>query len=176
MRLLQPSGAVREGRSRLTRADPRAGFEINLERKSERMICYSRAERFWSLHDCVFFPDLRLALTERWAFGTVLVRFTRSRLLHRLSVPEHRDRFVLKRSLLVTIWIGDDNRLTREPNFRHIMGMEGADGLVFTVKALSAGLIREELEYGGVRLRTATCLEWIRILFTIDIGFGDAMA
>lgn len=32
------------------------------------------------------------------------------------------------------------------------------------------------MEYGGVRLQTATYLEKTRIPVTIDIGFGDAMA
>jgi hypothetical protein len=49
MRLLQPSGAVRDGRSRLAVAMLGTGFEVNLARKFERMISYSLAKRCWSL-------------------------------------------------------------------------------------------------------------------------------
>ena len=92
--------------------------------------------------------------------------------------------------MLVTVWIDDDNRVTRDadflghgdsdPNrlivdFRQILAGEGDDGLVFDLDALSAEVIREEMEYSGVRLKTAAYLERTRIPVTIHIGFGDAM-
>lgn len=134
---------------------------------------------------------LNIARKERRAFDILLVRFALERLLYRLSISEHRDRFVLKGGMLVTVWIDDDNRVTRDADFlghgdadpdrliadfREIMEIEGGDGLLFDVDALSASLIREEMEYGGVRLKTAATLEKTRIPVTIDIGFGDAMA
>lgn len=85
----------------------------------------------------------------------------------------------------------DDNRVTRDADFlghgdsnperlsadfREIMAIESDDGLVFDLDALAATVIREEMEYGGVRLKTAAYLERTRIPITIDIGFGDAMA
>ncbi|CDX52987.1 hypothetical protein MPL3365_170203 [Mesorhizobium plurifarium] len=54
--------------------------------------------------------------------------------------------------------------------------MESDDGLAFDIDALTATVIREEMEYGGVRLKTAAYLERTRIPITIDIGFGEAMA
>ena len=36
-------------------------------------------------------------------------------------------------------------------------------------------LIREELEYGGLRLRTTATLAGARIAVVVDIGFGDAI-
>ena len=93
--------------------------------------------------------------------------------------------------MLVTAWIDDDNRVTRDADFlgygdanpdklvadfRAIMQIEGDDGLVFDADALVATAIREEMEYGGVRLKTAAYLERTRIPVTIDIGFGDALA
>lgn len=134
---------------------------------------------------------LNIARREGRLFDIVLVRFALERLLYRLSVTEHRDRFILKGGMLVTVWIDDDNRVTRDadflghgdPNperliadFRQIMAGEGDDGLVFDLDVLSAEVIREEMEYGGVRLKTAAYLERTRIPVTIDIGFGDAMA
>jgi predicted nucleotidyltransferase component of viral defense system len=134
---------------------------------------------------------LNIARKEGRAFDIVLVRFALERLLYRLSVTAHRDRFVLKGGMLVTVWIDDDNRVTRDADFlghgdpdpeelivdfRHIMAVEGDDGVVFDLDSMSAELIREDMEYGGVRLKTAAYLERTRIPVTIDIGFGDALA
>lgn len=134
---------------------------------------------------------LNLARAEGRVFDVVLVRFALERLLYRLSISEHRQRFVLKGGMLVTAWIDDDNRVTRDADFlghgdadpeklkadfAHIMTIPADDGLRFDVDALTATAIREEMEYGGVRLRTAAYLEKTRIPVTIDIGFGDALA
>lgn len=54
--------------------------------------------------------------------------------------------------------------------------MDAEDGLVFDVEALAASPIREEMEYGGIRLKTSAYLERTRIPVTLDIGFGDALA
>jgi hypothetical protein len=133
---------------------------------------------------------LNISRAEGRTFDVLLVRFALERMLYRLSVSEHRNRFVLKGGMLVTVWIDDDNRVTRDADFlghgdpdpeklvadfRAIMQIDGADGLVFDVDALAALAIREEMEYGGVRLRTAAYLERTRIPVTIDIGFGDAI-
>jgi hypothetical protein len=106
-------------------------------------------------------------------------------------VSEYRERFILKGGLLVTIWIGDDNRVTRDADFlgfgdsdesslktvfTEIMTINADDGLVFDLEALMATPIREEMEYGGVRLKTSAFLAKTRIPVTIDIGFGDAVA
>lgn len=134
---------------------------------------------------------LTIARQEGRAFDVLLVRFALERLLYRLSVSDHRERFVLKGGMLVTAWIDDDNRVTRDADFlghgdadpdkliadfRAIMLIEGGDGLVFDTDALAATAIRDEMEYGGVRIKTAAYLERTRIPVTIDVGFGDAMA
>jgi len=134
---------------------------------------------------------LNISRSEGRAFDVLLVRFALERLLYRLSVSEYRERFVLKGGMLVTAWIDDDNRVTRDADFlgygdanpdklvadfRAIMQIEGDDGLMFDADALVATAIREEMEYGGVRLKTAAYLERTRIPVTIDIGFGDALA
>ena len=134
---------------------------------------------------------LNISRAENRAFDVLLVRFALERLLYRLSISEHRQRFVLKGGMLVTVWIDDDNRVTRDADFlghgdadpdkllddfRSIMEIEVDDGLIFDVDALSATPIREDLEYGGMRLKTDAYLEKTRIRVIIDIGFGDAMA
>ena len=134
---------------------------------------------------------LNIARQEGRVFDVLLVRFALERLLYRLSISEHRNRFVLKGGMLVTVWVEDDNRVTRDADFlghgdpdperladafREIMAIESDDGLVFDLNALAATAIREEMEYGGTRLKTAAYLEKTRIPVTIDIGFGDVMA
>ena len=134
---------------------------------------------------------LNLARAEGKVFDVVLVRFALERLLYRLSLSAHRDRFVLKGGMLVTVWLDDDNRVTRDADFlghgdadadqlvadfQEIISIDVDDGLVFDVDNLSATAIREEMEYGGTRLKTVAYLEKTRIPITIDIGFGDAMA
>ena len=45
----------------------------------------------------------------------------------------------------------------------------------FDVNALRIDLIREELEYGGLRVRTHATLAKAKVGIVIDIGFGDAV-
>ena len=124
-------------------------------------------------------------------FEVVLVRFALERLLYRLSQSAHRDRFVLKGGMLVTVWLESESRETRDADFlghgdegpkqlvadfREIMSIAVEDGIEFDLDALKANPIREEMEYGGTRLKTFAYLERTRIPVTIDIGFGDALA
>ena len=123
-------------------------------------------------------------------FELVLTRFAFERLLFRLSQSRYADRFVLKGAMLMMTWFVDPHRGTRdldllgfgEPDpeamltaFRDILRKPGDDGVVFDVNALRIDRIREEQEYGGLRLRTAASISGARISLTIDIGFGDAM-
>ncbi|MDC7683770.1 nucleotidyl transferase AbiEii/AbiGii toxin family protein [Asticcacaulis sp. BYS171W] len=123
-------------------------------------------------------------------FDVVLTRYALERILYRLSVSPHRDRFVLKGGLLVTLWIDDTMRVTRDVDFlgfgapdvnkltavfAEILAIPGDDGLEFDIAHLTASVIREETEYGGIRLKTNAVLDKARIPITIDIGFGDAI-
>lgn len=90
----------------------------------------------------------------------------------------------------MTTWFDDPHRPTRDIDFlgygdsapdamlvtfREICAIEVNDGMVFDIDALRVELIREELEYGGLRLRTTGRLAGARITVIIDIGFGDAI-
>ena len=133
---------------------------------------------------------LTLARQKGQAFDLLLTRYANERLLHRLSLSPHRSRFVLKGAMLMTTWFDDPHRPTRDVDFlgygdptpeamlvtfREICAIEVDDGIVFDVDALRVELIREELEYGGLRLRTTGALAGARISVIIDIGFGDAI-
>lgn len=134
---------------------------------------------------------LNIARANGRVFEVVLVRFALERLLYRLSQSAHRDRFVLKGGMLVTVWLESESRETRDADFlghgdegpkqlvadfREIMSIAVEDGIEFDLDALKANPIREEMEYGGTRLKTFAYLERTRIPVTIDIGFGDALA
>lgn len=134
---------------------------------------------------------LNLARQQGRGFDVLLVRFALERLLFRLSQSPHRENYVLKGGMLVTQWLDHDNRETRDIDFlgfgpddeaaikaifAEIMKIEVGDGLVFDTDAIAASAIREEMEYGGIRLKTSAYLERTRIPVTLDIGFGDALA
>ena len=133
---------------------------------------------------------LTLARQKGQAFDLLLTRYANERLLHRLSLSPHRSQFVLKGAMLMTTWFDDPHRPTRDVDFlgfgdsapdamlvtfREICTIEVNDGMVFDIDALRVELIREEIEYGGLRLRTTGTLAGARITVTIDIGFGDAI-
>jgi predicted nucleotidyltransferase component of viral defense system len=133
---------------------------------------------------------LTLARQKGQSFELLLTRYANERLLHRLSLSPHRHRFVLKGAMLMTTWFDDPHRPTRDVDFlgygdsapdamlvtfREICAIEVNDGMVFDIDALRVELIREELEYGGLRLRTTGRLAGARITVIIDIGFGDAI-
>lgn len=133
---------------------------------------------------------LTLAREKGQALDLLLTRYATERLLYRLSTTPHRDRFVLKGAMLITTWFDDPHRPTRDVDllgygdpapepmlavFKEICAIKENDGILFDVDALRIDLIREQLEYGGLRLRTTARLAGARIAVVIDIGFGDAI-
>ena len=133
---------------------------------------------------------LQLSKTSGQTFDLVLIRFALERLLFRLIRPKHAGRFVLKGAMLFMSWFDDPHRGTRdldllgfgdsEPEpmlatFREVLAIDADDGVTFDVDALRIDRIREELEYGGLRLKTTASISGARIPLSIDIGFGDAL-
>jgi predicted nucleotidyltransferase component of viral defense system len=133
---------------------------------------------------------LNLARQTNQPFDVLLTRFVHERLLYRLSLSPHADRFVLKGAMLLTAWLPATARGTRDLDllgfgdaseqrilgiFREVLAIAADDGVAFDLDALQVGLIREELEYGGVRLRGAASLSGARIAVIVDIGFGDSV-
>lgn len=124
------------------------------------------------------------------SFELILTRYTLERLLYRLSTSAYADRFVLKGALLLTSWFTDPHRATRDLDllgfgdpspdamvvaFKEILAIDADDGVEFDLDALRVDQIREELEYGGLRLRTTASISGARVVVTIDVGFGDAL-
>ena len=54
------------------------------------------------------------ARAERSDFQILLTRYALERLLYRLSVSPHRDRFILKGAMLFVTWVTDPFRPTRD--------------------------------------------------------------
>ncbi|HNJ82149.1 MAG TPA: nucleotidyl transferase AbiEii/AbiGii toxin family protein [Piscinibacter sp.] len=133
---------------------------------------------------------LNLARASGQPLELLLTRYALERLLHRLSLSAHRERFVLKGALLLTTWFDEPHRATRDLDllgygdpsdesllavFREVMGIPCDDGVSFDIARLQVQPIREELEYGGSRLRTTAALAGARIPVVVDIGFGDTI-
>lgn len=134
---------------------------------------------------------LQRSRDERADFQILLTRYALERLLYRLSRSEHRNRFVLKGAMLFVTWVEAPFRPTRDLDllgygensseaihdaFRAICTQPvDDDGVVFDVDGLEAEAIREDVEYGGVRIRTQATIAGARIPIQVDVGFGDAI-
>ena len=120
----------------------------------------------------------------------LLTRYALERFLYRLSMTEHRNRFVLKGAMLMATWFGNPFRPTRDLDFlgfgdpdpdamlhvfRDICALEIDDGVIFDRNALTIDLVRDEMEYGGLRIKTTAMIAAARIRIVADIGFGDAI-
>jgi predicted nucleotidyltransferase component of viral defense system len=133
---------------------------------------------------------LNVAKEKSCAFDVVLTRYVLERLLYRLSISPQRDRFALRGALLITTWFPDPHRPTRDVDmlgfgdsssesilaaFREICAIPADDGVEFELATLTVEPIREELEYGGLRLRIRARLAGARVAAVIDVGFGDSV-
>ena len=131
------------------------------------------------------------ARDHREGFDLVLTRYAGERLLHRLSVSEYKDKFILKGAMLFRLWAEQLHRLTRdldllgrraytvanvEQIFRDICSIRVEDdGLQFLAGTVRGEQILEEQIYGGVRIRLSAKLGQARVGLQVDIGYGDAV-
>ena len=134
---------------------------------------------------------LNLAKARGEEFQRTLTRYTLERLLYRLSVSDQQDRFILKGALLLAVWSpekhrptkdldlmarGDPSRTTLKAAFRVLCGIEGQDdGITFLAETVTCADIREEAEYGGLRITLTAKLGTAEIPVQVDVGFGDAI-
>lgn len=132
---------------------------------------------------------LNIARDRGQTFNFVLNRYAIERLLYRLSQYQHADRFVLKGATLLMTWFDEPFRGTQDLDllgygdpdpdavlalFRDILAIDDQDGVQFDVAAARIDRIREEAEYGGVRIRTVAEIGGAQVPVSLDIGFGDA--
>lgn len=142
--------------------------------------------------------DRLLTLSRRpgqtTAYNALLRRYLQERLLWRLALSGHRDRFILKGGLRLVgagfTWaratkdidfLGrSDSDLGRlEAIFRDVCRDDGehqlADGARYDPESVRANPILEEAEYGGVRVALVAYLGTAREPMHVDVGFGDAV-
>ena len=135
---------------------------------------------------------LNYAREHREDFSLLLSRYGVERLLYRLSISPHANKFILKGASLFLVWTGQNYRVTKDADLlcsgpadvEHVTAVfrelsqfvtDGADGIVFVADTVRAVPIREEQEYGGIRVTFLGMLHNARIPLQIDIGFGDAI-
>lgn len=131
-----------------------------------------------------------IAAERNQPFELLLTRYVLERLLYRLTRTPHKDRFVLKGAMLLTAWFDDPLRPTRDVDllgfgdpspdamlavFREVCAVEEHDGVILDAAALEIDRIRDELEYGGLRIKTNATVDGARVRIVIDVGFGDAV-
>ena len=121
-----------------------------------------------------------------------LVRYACERFLYRLGQSEVRDRLILKGGTLLSLWMPEPFRSTRdidmlalaenhEEAIRDVIETVCAvscpeDGLEFDVDTLRIASIREGQLYGGQRATLTALLGNARATVRIDFGFGDAVS
>ncbi len=127
--------------------------------------------------------------------GALLVRYSIERLLYRLSLSSHRERFVLKGAALYLVWLRDAPGIRARPTRDLDFWGSGApdvaaivealrevvqtpveeDGLEWPLEEVRGEAMREDADYEGARLSLLALLGRARIQVQIDFGFGDAI-
>lgn len=134
---------------------------------------------------------LHLAHERGEDFQLLLTRYANERFLYRLSISPHCSRFVLKGATLFNIWTGKPHRVTRDIDlagsgdpaesqmrdvFTDVLALKVADdGVRFNMDSLELGPIREDQEYGGLRMMLSAWVGDAKVRLQIDVGFGDAI-
>lgn len=124
-------------------------------------------------------------------YNALLTQYAIERFLYRLAKSDLSDQYVLKGAMLFRVWAGALHRPTKDLDLlghgdptpqaladsmpRVIATSVTDDGLTFDPSTVDAREIREEQEYGGIRVRLVAFLGNARIPMQIDVGFGDAI-
>lgn len=134
---------------------------------------------------------LRQAKDRGEEFERTLARFASERLLYRLGASTVRDRWILKGASLLSVWMPDPYRATRDVDVLASGPSDDAaihdlletvcavrcpeDGIRFDLEDLVVEAIRADDEYSGKRARFRAFLGNARIAMQLDIGVGDAI-
>ena len=133
---------------------------------------------------------LNLSRQRNVEFQLVLSDFAIERLLYRLGVSPHVERFVLKGAILFKLWSKDGHRATWDLDLlgsgaggvanmitvvKDLCSIQAEDGIIFDPRSLVAEEIGAANEYEGVRVRLEARLAEARIPMQVDIGFGDVV-
>jgi predicted nucleotidyltransferase component of viral defense system len=132
---------------------------------------------------------LDLSKQRRQPLQLILNYYVLERLLYRLSQTRHRERFILKGAMLLTKWLDDTLRPTKDIDFvaignddqqelvsifQEIFAFPFNDGVAFDADSVQVERIRELAEYGGLRITANATVDRAKVRVLIDIAFGDA--
>ncbi len=124
--------------------------------------------------------------------NTVLTRYANERFLFRLTQGKYQEQFILKGALLFLAWADQPHRPTRDIDllgkgkianpdslkqiFSEICNTTvEEDGLQFDAASIRVARIREEDQYGGLRVTLVSFLGKARIPIQVDVGIGDTV-
>ena len=123
----------------------------------------------------------------------ILNRYAIERMLKRIELSDYASKCILKGGTLFILWSddfsyrptmdadlefrGDGSPETLLKMFRKIatIDLSDEDGLVIDQSSIKAENIRDDDEYGGVRVRMLAYIGTVRIPVQFDIGVGDAI-
>ena len=129
--------------------------------------------------------------TKQKPFNEILQYYAMERFLYRLSLSQHKNKFVLKGALMLRIWNALESRPTMDidmlgktsneaeniiQQIKEILFVEVIeDGIYFDAATLQAEQIKEDADYHGIRVLFKGSLDKAKIHMQIDIGFGDVV-
>ena len=116
-------------------------------------------------------------------------RYMMERFLERVSLSDHKDRFILKGGMLVSAIVGIDSRATMDidstiKNYplstaeakrmvEEIVQVPVHDNISFNIKGVDE--IMDEMEYGGVRISLESQFEGMVTPMKLDLSTGDVI-
>jgi Nucleotidyl transferase AbiEii toxin, Type IV TA system len=118
---------------------------------------------------------LNISRERNQPFDLLLTRYVLERFLYRLGSTGHRERFILKGAMLLMTWFDDPLRATRDLDllgmgdpdpvkllgiFRQICAVDASDGVLFDVSSFGMDRIRNDNEYGGLRIKGNANSRW----------------
>lgn len=133
---------------------------------------------------------IRSLSKKKSADAQILLRnYMMERFLERISLSEHRDKFILKGGMLVAAMVGVDARSTMDLDatvkgsnvnvsdvanlITEIVSVPLDDGVAFQVNKISE--IMDEAEYPGIRVSMTAAFDGVITPLKLDISTGDAI-
>lgn len=134
-----------------------------------------------------------IANTHNREFNSLLLQFFQERLLYRLSVSRHSEKFTLKGGLVFLVYTLNKSRPTKDIDllgslkmtdsielvniFKEIISIQCEDGISFDSENILVSPINEneKYEYSGFQLKILAHLGQARLPISIDVGTGDAV-
>ena len=124
-------------------------------------------------------------------YGEILARYAIERVLKRIELSEYASKCILKGGSLFILWTegfnyrptmdadlefqGDGSPAALKTMFKSVAKIAIDDGISIDDESIEAAAIREDDEYGGVRVTMTGYLGKVRIPVQFDVGIGDAI-